>query len=83
MRKLSNRGAFVINGQLAPIVGNITMDYTMVDITDITGSVQIGDEAAIFDNINMTVEHMAELCDTIGYEILTNIKNKADRIEIF
>ena len=83
MRQLSNRGAFVINGQLAPIVGTITMDYTMVDITSITGSIHVGDEVAIFDNINMTVEHMAELCNTIGYEILTNIKNKADRIEIF
>jgi alanine racemase len=82
MRKLSNKGAFVIKGQLAPITGNITMDYTMVDITDIgPDEVKVGDEVAIFDNINMTIERMAELCDTIGYEIITNIKNKADRIE--
>lgn len=83
MRNLSNKGAFVINGQLAPIVGNITMDYTMVDVTDITPMVWVGDEVAIFDNINMTIERMAELCNTIGYEIITNIKNKADRIECF
>lgn len=83
MRNLSNKGAFVINGQLAPIVGNITMDYTMVDVTDINPMVWVGDEVAIFDNINMTIEHMAELCNTIGYEVITNIKNKADRIECF
>lgn len=83
MRKLSNIGAFVIKGQLAPIVGNVTMDYTMVDVTDISPMVGVGDEVAIFDNINMTVERMAELCGTIGYEIITNIKDKADRIEVF
>lgn len=83
MRNLSNKGAFVINGQLAPIVGNVTMDYTMADVTDITPMVWAGDEVAIFDNINMTIEHMAELCNTIGYEIITNIKSKADRVECF
>jgi alanine racemase len=83
MRKLSNRGAFVIKGRLAPIVGRITMDYTMVDVTDIVPVVQAGDEVAIFDNVNMTIERMAELCETIGYEIITNIKTKAERLERF
>ncbi len=83
MRRLSNNGAFVIKGQLAPIVGNVTMDYTIVDVTDISPMVNAGDEVAIFDNVNMTVERMAELCGTIGYEIITNIKDKADRIEVF
>lgn len=81
--KLSNCGAFVINGQLAPIVGNICMDYTMVDVTDIKPMVWAGDEVAVFDNVNMTIEQIAKLCDTIGYEVITNIKNKADRIENF
>jgi len=83
MRQLSNKGAFVIKGQLAPIVGNINMDYTMVDVTNINPAVRAGDEVFIFDNVNMTIEKMAELCDTIGYEIITNIKSKADRIESF
>jgi len=83
MRKLSNAGAYVIKGQLAPIVGNVTMDYTMVDVTDIEPMVWVGDEVSIFDNVNMTIERMAELCETIGYEIITNIKDKADKVEIF
>ena len=83
MRQLSNKGAFVIKGQLAPIIGNINMDYTMVDVTNISPDVCAGDEVFIFDNVNMTIEKMAELCDTIGYEIITNIKSKADRIESF
>jgi len=83
MRILSNKGAFVINGQLAPIIGMVCMDYTMVDVTDIDPIVWAGDDVYIFDNDNMTIERMAELCGTIGYEIITNIKNKADRIETF
>ena len=82
-RCLSNKGGFVINGQLAPIVGNVTMDYTMVDVTDITPQVRAGDDVAVFDNEVMTIERMAELCGTIGYEIFTSIKNKADKIECF
>ena len=82
-RRLSNGGAFVINGQLVPIIGNVCMNSTLVDVTDISPLVWVGDDVAIFDNINMTVERMAELCDTIGYEILTSIKDKADKIEVF
>ncbi len=83
MRGLSNKGAFVIKGQLAPIAGNVTMDYTMVDVTDIFPAVKPYDDVFIFDNVNMTIEKMAELCGTIGYEVLTNIKSKTDRVETF
>ena len=82
-RRMSNKGYMVVNGQRAPIVGTVCMDITMIDITDITGEVKIGDEVDIFDNINVTVEEMAEICDTIGYEIITRIEDKADRVEMF
>ena len=76
-------GCFVVNGQRAPIVGTICMDLTMIDITDIEGSVSVGDEVAIFDNENVTIDEMAEICDTIGYEIIARIEDKADRVEAF
>ena len=78
-----NPGCFVINGQRAPIIGTICMDLTMIDITDIKGEVKVGDEVAIFDNINVTVDEMAEICGTIGYEIISRIAEKADRVETF
>ncbi len=87
-RKLFNpnnktNGCYVINGQKAPIVGSICMDLSMIDITDIVGDIKVGDEVAIFDNINVTIDEMAEICETIGYEIISQIEDKADRIEIF
>jgi len=59
------------------------MDLTMIDITDIEGKINVGDEIAIFDNINVTIEEMAEVCETIGYEIIAQIEDKADRVESF
>lgn len=78
-----NNGHFVVNGQRAPIVGTICMDLTMIDITDIEGEVNVGDEVAIFDNVNVTIEEMADICGTIGYEIISQIEDKADRVEGF
>jgi len=76
-------GCFVVNGQRAPIVGSICMDLTMIDITDIEGDVRVGDEVAIFDNSHVTIEEMAEICGTIGYEIIAQIDDKVERVERF
>jgi alanine racemase len=82
-RRLSNRGYMAINGQKAPIVGKVCMDLTMIDVTDISGEVNIGDEVFVFDNVNITIDDIAELCGTIGYEIIAGIEDKADRVERF
>jgi alanine racemase len=81
--KNKKNGCFAVNGQRAPIAGTICMDLTMIDITDIEGDVNVGDEAAIFDNVNVTVEEMADICGTIGYEIISQIEDKAERVESF
>ncbi|MDR0287593.1 MAG: alanine racemase [Clostridiales bacterium] len=81
--KNEHNGCFVVNGQRAPIVGTICMDLTMIDITDIEGTIAVGDEVAIFDNVNVTIEEIAQICDTIGYEIISQIEDKADRVESF
>ncbi|MDD2401075.1 MAG: alanine racemase [Clostridia bacterium] len=80
-RLMSNRGFFVVNGQRAPIVGRMCMDLTMLDITDIVGNVNVGDEVFIFDNVNVTLNDVAEWSNTIGYEVLTHIEDKVERIE--
>ncbi|HEX2970264.1 MAG TPA: bifunctional UDP-N-acetylmuramoyl-tripeptide:D-alanyl-D-alanine ligase/alanine racemase [Bacteroidales bacterium] len=77
-RKLGNRtGSLFIKNHRVPFTGNISMDMCMVDITGI--NVQTGDEAEIFGE-NITVDEVAELCDTIPYEILTSIPRRVKRI---
>jgi len=77
-RKLGNGiGKVWINGQLAPIIGNICMDMFMADISNIDA--KEGDEVEIFGN-NIPISDVAEKIGTIPYEILTGISNRVKRI---
>ncbi len=77
-RKLGNRrGWLYIKNKHAPIIGNISMDMCMADITGI--DVRTGDEAEIFGE-NITVDEVAALCGTIPYEILTSIPRRVKRV---
>ena len=80
-RCLSNKGYVFINGVKAPIVGTICMDSFMVDISDVK-DVKVGDEVIIFDNYNISLDDVAELCDTINYEILCNLNTRIPRLFI-
>ena len=76
-RVLSNKGKVFINGKYAPIVGNVCMDNFMVDITGIDANV--GDKVIIWDNRNLTIEEIADICNTINYEILCSISKRVKR----
>lgn len=78
-RRLSNgRGAMLVSGQLAPIVGNVCMDMTMIDITHID-NVQVEDEVIVFGD-QIPVQTLAKQLDTIPYEILTSVSNRVKRV---
>lgn len=78
-RSLSNGvGKMFIHGQLAPIVGMICMDMTMIDITDIPG-VQEGDEVIVFGK-ELSVKQVAHWAQTIPYEILTGVSQRVKRV---
>lgn len=72
---------FRIKDQKAPILGNICMDMTMIDITDIE-NVRENDEVVIFDG-NEDIYKMAEKRYTIPYEILTSVSERVKRIYFF
>jgi alanine racemase len=79
-RALSNgRGSFEINGQYAPIVGNVCMDMCMVDVSNIQCAE--GDEAILFGK-NTSIYKVAEQLQTIPYEILTSISQRVKRVYI-
>lgn len=66
-RAYSNKGAVLIRGKRAPVVGSVTMNTTMVDVTDIPG-VQAGDEAVLFgrqDEDRITQAEIEELTGVI------------------
>jgi Alr-MurF fusion protein len=78
-RRLSNgAGKMWINGVLAPVIGTVCMDMTMLDITDIPG-VQEGDDVIVFGK-HISVEEVARWADTIAYEIMAGISQRVKRV---
>lgn len=77
-RSLSNKGNVVVKGRKAPIVGTVCMDSFMIDVTDLE-DVKIGDDVYIWDNKIITLDEIANQCQTINYEILSTISNRVIR----
>jgi alanine racemase len=77
-RLLSNgNGYMLVNGKQAPVIGNICMDMTMIDVTEI--NCKVGDEVIVFGN-ELPVTLMAKKLNTIPYEILTSISQRVKRV---
>jgi alanine racemase len=78
-RSLSNGiGKMLVRGRLAPIIGMICMDMTMIDVTDIADAVE-GDEVIVFGK-ELSVEQLASWAQTIPYEILTGVSQRVKRV---
>ena len=78
-RSLTNTGYVVINKQKAPIIGTVCMDSCMIDVTNIP-NVKVGTDVYIWDNKIVTLDDIAEQCNTINYEILCGISDRVRRL---
>jgi alanine racemase len=75
-------GEVLVRGRRAPIVGQVCMDYTMVDVTPIPG-VRPGDEVVLIGqqgDEELTVEEVAERLGTINYEVVSQILARVPRL---
>ena len=80
-RTMSGRGKVIVNGQYASIVGRVCMDQTVVDITDV--DCKVGDIVTVIGrdgNLEINVDEIAKLDDTINYEILCRISPRVPRV---
>ncbi|MDP9079490.1 MAG: bifunctional UDP-N-acetylmuramoyl-tripeptide:D-alanyl-D-alanine ligase/alanine racemase [Bacteroidota bacterium] len=73
-------GKMLVNGKLAPTVGNITMDMCMIDVSGL--NVREGDEVIIF-NEQQRINELATQIGTIPYEILTNVSQRVKRVYFY
>lgn len=79
LRSLTNRGVVWLGGSQCPVVGAVSMDLVTVDITEAPLPVTPGDIAELYgDHINL--DHLAGLAGTIGYELLTSVGARVERI---
>lgn len=83
-RDLSNKGKVIINGTFAPILGNVCMDQIMVDVSEVK-DVATGDEVILLGSdgdVKFDAEDMANILNTISYEVLCLIGRRTPRIYI-
>lgn len=83
-RRLSSRGQVIVRGALAPVVGRVSMDLTLVDVTDVPG-VQVGDEVILIGasgGLRITAWDHAKLAETIPYEVLCGISKRVPRVYV-
>ena len=79
-RSLGNRGMVLLHGRRVPVVGTVTMDMTMIDVTGVPCSV--GDTAALVGTDGgetISVEDVALACGLSPYEVLTGLRQRLRR----
>lgn len=80
-RALSNRGRALINDCYVPVVGRVSMDWTLLDVSDVP-NVKVNDEVTLIGSdttLKVTSEELAGQCDTISYEITCGINRRVTR----
>lgn len=83
-RALSNRGEVLVRGRRARVVGRVSMDLTMIDVTEVPG-VETGDEVVLWgrqDGAEIRVGEAAEWAQTISYELLTTVGRRVPRVYV-
>ncbi|NBW65319.1 alanine racemase [bacterium] len=80
-RSLSNVGRVLLNGGAVPVAGNVTMDMTMLDVTDVPCAV--GDIVTVMGRAGdhlITAEQVGAACGLSPYELLTGLRQRLPRI---
>lgn len=81
-RTLSNKACVLIGGKRRPIAGRVCMDQVVVDLGPVL-DVAIGDEVVLFGcqgQEEITVTELAELADTINYELVCSVSSRVPRV---
>jgi alanine racemase len=87
-RGLSNRGHVVVRDVYAPVVGRVSMDLSMVDVTNVPG-VEVGDQVTLMGtassrnkekrSLTIPVEDLAKIIGTLSYEVTCGISKRVPR----
>ncbi len=82
MRALSNRGHAIIRGVYATVIGRISMDLTIIDVTNVP-DVHVDDEVTLMGQsgkLAVTAEYLAKTAGTLSYEVTCGIGGRVPRI---
>ena len=82
MRALSNRGHAIIRGVYATVIGRISMDLTLIDVTSVP-DVQLDDEVILMGQdagLAVTAEDLARTAGTLSYEVTCGVSPRVPRV---
>lgn len=85
MRALSNRANVIVRGTHAPVVGRVSMDLTLIDVTNVSGA-GVGDKVTLLGwdrqnpGPNISAEDLARICGTLSYEVTCGIGERVPRL---
>jgi alanine racemase len=82
LRGLSNRSHVIVRGLYAPVVGRISMDLTILDVTGVAG-VELGDTVTLLGkegNLEISAEELARISGTLSYEVTCGIGERVPRV---
>jgi alanine racemase len=87
MRGLSNRAHVIVRGMYAPAVGRVSMDLTLIDVTDVSG-VEVDDQITLLGwnrqhpKLQITAEDLARIAGTLSYEVTCGVAERVPRIYV-
>jgi alanine racemase len=87
LRGLSNRASVIVRGTYAPVVGRISMDLTLIDVTNVPG-VEIDEQVTLLGNNRqhpaqkITAEDLARTVGTLSYEVTCGVSARVPRIYV-
>jgi len=87
MRGLSNRGHVIVRGRYAPVAGRVSMDLTLIDVTDVPG-VEVDDQTTLLGwnrnkpELRITAEDLARIVGTLSYEVTCGVGERVPRVFI-
>jgi len=84
MRGLSNRGHVIVRGVFAPVVGRVSMDLTLIDVTGVAG-VEVDDQVTLLGwngELKIPAEDLARIVGTLSYEVTCGVSYRVPRVFI-
>jgi alanine racemase len=87
MRGLSNRAHVIMRGVYAPVVGRISMDLTLIDVTNVSG-VELDDQVTLLGwnrqhtELNIAAEDLARIAGTLSYEVTCGVSERVPRVYV-
>jgi len=85
MRGLSNRAHVIVRGTYAPVVGRVSMDLTLIDVTNVAG-VELDEQVTLLGwdrqnaDLKISAEDLARISGTLSYEVTCGVAERVPRV---